>query len=75
MNYEKLDKTQRLNMMDARLTQYEQEHFNHAVNVKLLEASGLTDAATMEAIADGKAAMATLDKAHANTKTEKSKIV
>lgn len=74
MKYEKLTPDQQDQMLDQRLAQYEQEHFNHSVNVTLLEESGATDPATADAIKAARAAMATLDKAHADAKAHKAKL-
>lgn len=74
MDYEKLTLDQQEQMLDQRLAQYEQEHFNHSVNLKLLEDSGADDPATAEAKRAAQAAMETLDKAHAQAKAERNKI-
>ncbi len=74
MKYEKINDDQKQQMLDQRLAQYEQEHYNHAINLALLKASGTTDASTKAAIKQAEDAMTTLDKAHANVKTEKAKV-
>lgn len=75
MKYEKINDDQKRQMLDQRLGQYEQEHYNHAINLALLKATGATDDATKAAIKQAEEAMVTLDKAHANVKTEKAKVV
>lgn len=74
MKYEKLDATQQRQMLEARLLQYEGEHFGHATNLALLEASAVQDDSTKEAIEAAKAAMKVLDDAHANVKAELTKV-
>lgn len=74
MKYEKLTDDEKAAMLDNRLRQYEQEHYNHSINVALLRASGAADDATLAQIAVGETAMATLDAAHANTKAELAKV-
>ncbi len=75
MQYEKINDDQKKQMLDQRMAQYEQEHYNHAINLSLLKATGATDDATKTAIKQAEDAMTTLDKAHANVKTEKGKVV
>ena len=65
MKYTTLTADYQKRMLEQRLVQYEQEHFSHAVNERLLVASGATDEDTKNAIKIAKDAQATLDKAHA----------
>lgn len=74
MKYEKLSKEAQEQMLEQRLIQYEQEHFAHATNKALLQATGDTDPSVTAAIAEADKAMAVLDKAHANTKVEIAKL-
>lgn len=75
MNYEKINNDQKRQMLDQRLAQYEQEHYNHSINVRLLKASGVTDDATKAAVKQAEDAMKILDGAHANIKVEMAKVV
>lgn len=70
MEYEKLSTNQQINMLEQRLAQYEQEHFNHSINLKLLADSGDTSPEGETAKQAAEEAMKVLDQAHANTKTE-----
>lgn len=74
MEYEKITADQKKQMLDQRLAQYEQEHYNHSVNLTLLKATGATDEQTKVAIQAAEEAMNTLDEVHANTKAELNKI-
>jgi hypothetical protein len=74
MKYERINDDQKLQMLDQRLTQYEQEHYNHAVNLALLRATRAIDDGTKVAIKQAEEALATLDAAHANVKTEQAKV-
>ncbi len=67
MEYTELSADEQRQILAQRKKQYEGEHFNHAVNVELLEATGATDDQTKAAIKAAKDAMKTLDDAHANT--------
>ncbi len=75
MKYEKIDDDQKTQMLDQRMAQYEQEHYNHALNLTLLKATGATDDITKDAIKQAEDAMSTLDSAHANVKKERAKVV
>lgn len=74
MKYEKLNNDQQQQMLDQRLTQYEQEHYNHAVNLALLEASGAEGDQIEAAKKVARDALKTLDDAHKNTKAEIAKL-
>lgn len=74
MKYDRLTKDQQEAMLEARLARYEAEHYDHAVNEVLLVASGDTEQSTKDAIEQVRQAMATLDKAHAATLAELTKI-
>ena len=79
MKYEKINTDQLAQMMDQRLAQYEAEHYQHAVNLALLEAqTAPKDPRQLEAWEASKEAskeaMKTLDEAHANAKKELAKV-
>lgn len=79
MKYEKITADQQAQMMDQRLAQYEAEHYQHAVNLALLEAqpAPLDEqelAAWEQAKEQARGAMQTLDRAHANAKKELAKV-
>lgn len=74
MQYEKINTNEQVNMLDARLRGYETEHFAHATNLALLQASATQDETTKKAIKETEEAMKTLDEAHANTKKEIKKL-
>ena len=65
MIYQTIAADEQKAMLEARLGQYEREHYAHALNDRLLVSSGATDDATKAAIKAAEDAMATLDQAHA----------
>lgn len=78
MEYTELTTDEQEQILAQRVKQYEGEHFNHAFNVELLEASFPEGTEPPEdikaAIKAAKDAMKTLDKAHAATKAKLGKI-
>lgn len=75
MNYDKLTVDQRKAMIEARLLQYEQEHFSHDLNEKLLTSqltgkTGEEQAQLQTSIAEAQRSKEILDAAHAQAKKE-----
>jgi hypothetical protein len=72
MEYKQLTDLQQRSMLEQRQIGLEQEHFNHTVNLELLETTVAAakaegkrvDADTQKALDDTKAAIATIESAH-----------
>lgn len=69
MEYSQLSKDDQKAMLEGRLRQYEQEHYNHELNVKALE-SQTEDETTKRAITEARKAQEIIDTAYDATKSE-----
>lgn len=64
MEYTQLSEAQQKQMLESRLAGLEAEHFNHTVNLTLLEASGDNSDQVKAAIKDAKEAIKVIEQAH-----------
>lgn len=72
MHYDNFSTDQQKAALDTRLAQFEREHFDHSMNLMVLEASGLTDEATETAKEQARKAVAHLEATHTSVKAERS---
>lgn len=68
MEYQYLNGAQQKELLQQRMANLEAEHFNHSVNVELIQSAigdGEPSEADAQALADAQAALATIESVHA----------